>query len=50
MNMTEKWILATLKWMKREQIEELFEQKLFVDKLEYFFTEVDRQLPLEAKQ
>lgn len=42
--------VAQAAWMKREQIEELFEQKLFVDTLEYFFTEVDRQLPLEAKQ
>jgi DNA-binding Xre family transcriptional regulator/isopentenyldiphosphate isomerase len=29
-------------WMNREQIKELFEQKMFVETLEYFFTEVDK--------
>lgn len=29
-------------WMNREQIKELFEQKMFVDTLEYFFAEVDK--------
>ena len=29
-------------WMNREQIKELFEQKMFVDTLEYFFEEVDK--------
>lgn len=29
-------------WMDREQIKELFEQKMFVGTLEYFFTEVDK--------
>ena len=35
--------VAQVAWMKREQIKELFEQKMFVDTLEYFFTEVDKQ-------
>ena len=30
-------------WMDREQIKELFEQKMFVGTLEYFFKEVDKQ-------
>lgn len=29
-------------WMKREQIKELFEHNMFVETLEYFFTEVDK--------
>lgn len=29
-------------WMTRAQIKELFEQKMFVGTLEYFFTEVDK--------
>lgn len=35
--------VAQVVWMKREQIRELFEQKLFVGTLEYFFTEVDKE-------
>ena len=34
--------VAQVAWMNREQIKELFEQKMFVDTLEYFFTEVDK--------
>ena len=34
--------VAQVAWMSREQIKELFEQKMFVDVLEYFFTEVDQ--------
>ena len=34
--------VAQVAWMSREQIKELFEQKLFVGTLEYFFTEVDK--------
>lgn len=30
-------------WMNREQIRELFEHNMFVETLEYFFTEVDKQ-------
>ena len=30
-------------WMDKEQIKELFEQKMFVETLEYFFTEVDKE-------
>ena len=29
--------------MNREQIKELFDANMFVDTLEYFFTEVDKQ-------
>ncbi len=29
-------------WMNREQIKELFDGNMFVDTLEYFFTEVDK--------
>lgn len=29
-------------WMKREQIKELFEHNMFVEALEYFFTDVDK--------
>jgi len=29
--------------MKREQIKELFDANMFVDALEYFFTEVDKK-------
>lgn len=35
--------VAQVAWMNREQIKELFEQKMFVETLEYFFTEVDRE-------
>lgn len=31
--------VAQVAWMNREQIKELFEQKMFVDTLDYFFTE-----------
>ena len=34
--------VAQVAWMDREQIKELFEQKMFVGTLEYFFTEVDK--------
>lgn len=34
--------VAQVAWMNREQIKELFEQKMFVDTLGYFFTEVDK--------
>lgn len=34
--------MAQVIWMSREKIEELFGQKLFVETLEYFFTEVDK--------
>ena len=34
--------VAQVTWMTREQIKELFEQNVFVDTLEYFFTEVDK--------
>lgn len=30
-------------WMNREQIKELFDANMFVDTLEYFFTEVDKK-------
>ena len=35
--------VAQVAWMNREQIKELFEHNMFVETLEYFFTEVDRQ-------
>ena len=35
--------VAQVTWMKREQIEELFEHNMFVETLEYFFTEVDKE-------
>ena len=35
--------VAQVAWMNREQIKELFEHNMFVDTLEYFFTEVDKQ-------
>lgn len=35
--------VAQVAWMDREQIKELFEQKMFVGTLEYFFKEVDKQ-------
>lgn len=34
--------VAQVAWMDREQIKELFEEKMFVWTLEYFFTEVDK--------
>ena len=30
-------------WMGRSQIKKLFDADMFVDTLEYFFTEVDKQ-------
>ena len=33
--------VAQVAWMNREQIKELFEHNMFVETLEYFFTEVD---------
>ena len=35
--------VAQVTWMTREQIKELFEHNMFVETLEYFFTEVDKQ-------
>lgn len=35
--------VAQVVWMNRSQIRELFDEKKFVDTLEYFFTEVDGQ-------
>ena len=35
--------VAQVAWMNQEQIKELFEHNMFVETLEYFFTEVDRQ-------
>ena len=34
--------VAQVTWMNREQIEELFEHKMFVETLKYFFKEVDK--------
>ena len=34
--------VAQVAWMNREQIKELFENNMFVETLEYFFTEVDK--------
>lgn len=34
--------VAQVDWMNREQIKELFEHNMFVETLEYFFTEVDK--------
>lgn len=34
--------VAQVAWMNREQIRELFEHNMFVEMLEYFFTEVDK--------
>jgi len=33
--------VAQVAWMDRKQIKELFDADMFVDTLEYFFTEVD---------
>lgn len=33
--------VAQIAWMDRKQIKELFNADIFVDTLEYFFTEVD---------
>jgi predicted mannosyl-3-phosphoglycerate phosphatase (HAD superfamily) len=35
--------VAQVTWMTREQIKELFEHNVFVETLEYFFTEVDKE-------
>lgn len=35
--------VAQVAWMNREQIKELFEHNMFVETLEYFFTEVDKK-------
>ncbi len=35
--------VAQVAWMSREQIKELFRANMFVETLEYFFTEVDKQ-------
>ena len=35
--------VAQVTWMNREQIKELVEHNMFVETLEYFFTEVDKQ-------
>ena len=34
--------VAQVAWMNREQIKELFDANMFVETLEYFFTEVDK--------
>lgn len=35
--------VAQVAWMNREQIKELFKHNMFVETLEYFFTEVDKE-------
>ena len=35
--------VAQIAWMNREQIKELFDANMFVETLEYFFTEVDKE-------
>ena len=35
--------VAQVDWMNREQIKELFDANMFVNTLEYFFTEVDKE-------
>lgn len=35
--------VAQVAWMNREQIKELFDANMFVETLEYFFTEVDKE-------
>ena len=35
--------VAQVTWMNRSQIKELFDVNMFVDTLEYFFTEVDKR-------
>lgn len=35
--------VAQVAWMDRSQIKELFDADMFVDTLEYFFTEVDKE-------
>lgn len=34
--------VAQVAWMNRGQIKELFDANMFVETLEYFFTEVDK--------
>lgn len=34
--------VAQVAWMNKKQIKELFDANMFVDTLEYFFTEVDK--------
>jgi len=36
-------IPQSIHWMNREQIKELFDANIFVETLEYFFTEVDKE-------
>lgn len=35
--------VAQVAWMGRSQIKELFDANMFVDTLEYFFTEVEKE-------
>jgi hypothetical protein len=35
--------VAQVAWMNKAQIKELFEQKMFVETLEYFFAEVEKR-------
>ena len=43
--------VAQAAWMNREQIKELFDANMFVDTLEYFFAEVDKEgLPICASK
>ena len=35
--------VAQVAWMNRSQIKELFDANMFVDTLEYFFTEVEKE-------
>ena len=35
--------VAQVAWMNRNQIKELFDANMFVDTLEYFFAEVDKE-------
>ena len=35
--------VAQVAWMNKQQIKELFEQKMFVEMLEYFFAEVEKR-------
>ena len=38
--------VAQVAWMNKAQIKELFEQKMFVETLEYFFAEVEKSVDL----
>ena len=42
--------VAQVAWMDRKQIKELFDADMFVDTLEYFFTEVDKKEMLKRSQ